>query len=104
VRATADDHRRGTDPALCAARFHNGLADAVRRTCLLLAERTGVRTVALSGGVFANRLLLDRVAGGLEGSGLTVLTHSRVPCNDGGISFGQAVVAAARDRHHRLAG
>ena len=54
-------------------------------------------SVALSGGVFQNLLLLRRTVTGLEGRGFTVLTHSRVPCNDGGISLGQAVIAAARE-------
>ncbi|WP_024876792.1 carbamoyltransferase HypF [Saccharomonospora piscinae] len=98
VRAVVDDHCRGTDAAVVAARFHRGLAKAVRRTCDLIAERTGVRTVAVSGGVFANRLLLDRTVDELADAGFTVLTHRRLPCNDGGISAGQAVVAAARDR------
>ncbi|WP_433409449.1 carbamoyltransferase HypF [Saccharomonospora azurea] len=101
VRAVLDDHRRGTDLALVAARFHNALAAAVARTCREIADRTGVRLVALSGGVFANRFLLTRTVEALEGDNLTVLTHSRVPCNDGGLSFGQAVVAGARDRAMR---
>jgi hydrogenase maturation protein HypF len=67
--------------------------DAILRSCVVLAERTGLRTVALSGGVFQNLLLLDGVVSALEGNGLRVLTHSRVPTNDGGISLGQAVVA-----------
>jgi len=54
-------------------------------------------TVALSGGVFQNVLLAERAVRGLEASGFRVLTHVRVPCNDGGIAFGQAAVAAARD-------
>jgi hydrogenase maturation protein HypF len=53
--------------------------------------------VALSGGVFQNLLLLNRAARELEQQGFRVLLHSRVPCNDGGISLGQAVIAAARD-------
>ena len=53
--------------------------------------------MALSGGVFQNMLLLQGTVSRLEGSGFAVLLHSRVPCNDGGISLGQAVVAAARD-------
>jgi hydrogenase maturation protein HypF len=53
--------------------------------------------VALSGGVFQNLLLLGRTVADLEARGFIVLTHSRVPCNDGGISLGQAVVAAARE-------
>ncbi len=79
-----------------AARFHNGTAGLIADCCGLLRERTGLGTVALSGGVFQNLLLLHNVVGLLESDGFTVLTHSRVPCNDGGISLGQAVVAAAR--------
>jgi hydrogenase maturation protein HypF len=52
--------------------------------------------VALSGGTFQNQLLAERVARGLQQAGLEVLTHHRVPPNDGGISLGQAVVANAR--------
>ena len=66
--------------------------------CELLRERTGLTTVALSGGVFQNLLLVSTVVKLLEAAGFSVLTHSRVPCNDGGISLGQAVVAAARWR------
>jgi hydrogenase maturation protein HypF len=98
VRAVVEDVRAGVDPGVVAARFHNGLARAVVEVCTALRDRTGLATVALSGGVFQNALLLDRVAGGLEQRGFRVLTHARVPCNDGGISFGQAVVASARDR------
>nr|MBA2552330.1 hypothetical protein [Geodermatophilaceae bacterium] len=53
-------------------------------------------TVALSGGVFQNVVLLELVTDGLEQEGLRVLSHTQVPCNDGGISLGQVAVAAAR--------
>ena len=66
--------------------------------CAALRERSGLGTVALSGGVFQNLLLLGQVVDGLEESGFRVLTHARVPPNDGGISLGQAAVAGARDR------
>jgi hydrogenase maturation protein HypF len=66
--------------------------------CELLRESSGLGTVALSGGVFQNLLLLGTVVSLLEARGFQVLTHSRVPPNDGGISLGQAVVAAARSR------
>jgi hydrogenase maturation protein HypF len=52
--------------------------------------------VALSGGVFQNRILFERVLAALESRGFTVLSHSRVPCSDGGLALGQAAIAAAR--------
>ena len=98
VRAAADDLAGRVPREIIAGRFHNGMAAMVAAGCLLLRERHGLDTVALSGGVFQNLLLLERVVSRLEAEGFSVLTHSRVPCNDGGISLGQAVVAAARDR------
>jgi len=59
----------------------------VEAACLRLRERHGLTAVALSGGVFQNVLLLNQVVTRLESREFTVLTHSRVPCNDGGISL-----------------
>ena len=98
VRAAAADLLTGTPREVIAARFHNGIAALVEAGCLLLRDRHGLNTVALSGGVFQNMLLLRQAVSRLEARGFRVLVHSRVPCNDGGISLGQAVVAAARDR------
>jgi hydrogenase maturation protein HypF len=98
VRAAAEDLARGVDPAVIAARFHNGVAGAIVRACVALRESTQIGTVALSGGVFQNLLLLTRTVDGLGQQGFRVLTHSRVPTNDGGVSLGQAAVAAAQDR------
>jgi hydrogenase maturation protein HypF len=70
----------------------------IGQACLRLRESSGLGTVALSGGVFQNLLLLGATVDVLESTGFRVLTHSRVPPNDGGISLGQAVVAGARDR------
>ncbi len=98
VRAVAEDIGGGVAAAVVAARFHNGVAAAIARTCAILRSRTGLGVVALSGGVFQNLLLLDRTVSRLEANGFRVLVHARVPPNDGGISLGQAAVAAARDR------
>ncbi|MDT7712765.1 MAG: hydrogenase maturation protein HypF [Pseudonocardiales bacterium] len=95
VRAAANDLRAGVAPAVIATRFHHGVADAIVRVCLMLRDSTGVSVAALSGGVFQNVLLLERTVAGLEESGFRVLTHSRVPPNDAGISLGQVAVAAA---------
>lgn len=95
IRGVAAELRAGVAPEVIAARFHHGVADAIVRVCATLRERTGVSTAALSGGVFQNVLLLERTVAGLEQAGFRVLTHSRVPPNDGGISFGQVAIAAA---------
>lgn len=98
VRAMAEDLAAGVDAAVIAARFHHGVADLIVRVCVELRDRTGLAVVALSGGVFQNLLLLDRTVQALTDNGFRVLVHSRVPPNDGGVSLGQAAVAAARDR------
>ncbi|WP_372974769.1 hypothetical protein [Microbispora sp. GKU 823] len=97
VRAAADDLRAGVPRDVVAARFHNAVAGIVAAGCAVIREATGVSTVALSGGVFQNLLLLGRAVTLLEERDFRVLTHHRVPPNDGGVSLGQAAVAAARD-------
>ena len=96
VRAIVGDLASGASPAMVSARFHNGLADATTRAVTLLAQREGVQTAVLCGGVFQNRLLLERCVAGLAKTGLRVLFPQRLPPNDGAISYGQAAVAAAR--------
>ncbi len=95
VRALASDLANGVGVPVLAARFHNALADSVLAVCGRLRESSGLTTVALSGGVFQNSLLLSRCLDRLEDDGFSVLTHREVPCNDGGLSLGQAAVAAA---------
>jgi hydrogenase maturation protein HypF len=73
------------------------LAEATAAACTEAASARGIGTVVLSGGVFQNRLLLERTAASITGAGLRVLVPERLPPNDGGIAFGQAAVAAARD-------
>jgi len=91
-----DDLQAGVARGVIAARFHQGVVVAVTTTLLQLAERDGVTTVVLGGGVFQNRLLLAGISGVLEARGLRVLAPEKLPANDGGLSLGQAVVAAAR--------
>jgi hydrogenase maturation protein HypF len=81
-----------------AGAFHEGLARAIRNACELLRLKTGLRHVALSGGVWQNRLLFVLTCRELENRGFTVLTHRDIPPNDEGVSVGQAVVAACS--HH----
>jgi hydrogenase maturation protein HypF len=79
--------------AVIAARFHNTVARMILDLCQLISGETGIRKVALSGGVFQNRLLLRKTIARLESVDLEVYTHRQVPCNDGGISLGQVVIA-----------
>jgi hydrogenase maturation protein HypF len=98
LRAVVDDVLAGRDERTIAARFHNGLADATVSAVCDAAGREGLDTVALSGGVFQNVVLLERILTGLSAAGLRSLVHRQVPPNDGGLCLGQAAVAAARDR------
>jgi len=97
VRAVVADVAAGVPVATVAARFHNSVVRLIAEVCGLVRDRTGLSTVALSGGVFQNVWLVERAAVELTAVGFTVLTHSRVPTNDGGISLGQVAVAGARD-------
>jgi hydrogenase maturation protein HypF len=96
VAALVRDRASGTSPALLAAGFHDSIGRAAAEAAARAAGEQGLETVVLTGGVFSNRRLSDRVADGLRAAGLEVLEHRRVPPNDGGISIGQAAVAAAR--------
>ncbi len=98
IRSVVADRSAGVHRAVIAGRFHHGVARLIVDMCDRLRERHGLGTVALSGGVFQNVFLLRLSAAMLSESGFDVLTHRQVPPNDGGISLGQAVVAAARDR------
>lgn len=92
VNALLEDLRRGASPDKIAARFHASLAAVTVR----LAQAAGLPRVVLTGGCFQNRLLLLLVRQHLEHAGFTVYSHALVPPNDGGLSLGQAVVAACR--------
>lgn len=87
---------RGEPAENISRRFHTGLAKVIVRTSIELADRHHLNAVALSGGVFQNRLLLELVKAGLDDEGIKVLFHRQVPTNDGGISLGQAALAV----HH----
>jgi hydrogenase maturation protein HypF len=80
-----------------AARFHNTIARMILEVCQHVSAKTGLKKAALSGGVFQNRLLLRKAVAMLESNGYEVYTHHQVPCNDGGISLGQAAIAQFTD-------
>src|SRR6185503_15685780 len=95
VSAILGEVRKGIGIPDIARRFHRTLADAVRKVCLLVRERSAVHRVVLSGGVFMNEILLVETLEGLRRDGFAVYRHRRVPPNDGGLALGQLAVAAA---------
>ncbi len=98
VRAIGSDLDRGAAPSAVGGRFHRALAEGTAAACEREGQRAGTDLVVLSGGVFQNRLLLERTAAILSDRGLHVRVPMRLPPNDGGIAYGQVAVAAARAR------
>jgi hydrogenase maturation protein HypF len=96
IRCAARDAADGEPAGVISARFHSGLAAATARACGQIAERNGLGTVVLGGGVFANRRLLEGCVDELSDRGLRVLAPELLPPGDGGIAFGQAAIGAAR--------
>jgi hydrogenase maturation protein HypF len=96
IRAIAADLARGEPVGRIASRFHAAIAQVTVEACSRAASERGTETVVLSGGVFANRRLIEQATAGLAAAGLRILTPRRLPANDGGIAYGQAAVAAAR--------
>jgi hydrogenase maturation protein HypF len=96
LKQIIDDIHKGAKNKIIAAKFHNCLAAALVEMAKCARESTKLDTVALSGGVFCNRYLTNRLIKLLKENDFTVLFNRDVPANDGGISLGQAAVAVAR--------
>ncbi|HEU5099886.1 MAG TPA: carbamoyltransferase HypF [Roseiflexaceae bacterium] len=96
IRAIVEDIRHGVCLPQIAGRFHRSVAELLAATCLQAREQSGLGIVALSGGVFQNRLLLEQLMTRLEELSFQVYLNRHVPPNDGGLSLGQAAIAAAQ--------
>jgi hydrogenase maturation protein HypF len=92
LRSILKDIRGNEEPGRMADRFHGALVEAI----VLVARRSGMDRVALGGGCFQNAVLLERAISRLSGEGIRCYWPQRIPPNDGGISFGQALVASWR--------
>jgi hydrogenase maturation protein HypF len=93
LAALTNDAGAGLPKAEIAWGFHQAVARMTVQVCERIASTTGIRTAALSGGCFQNRLLLSLTVPRLRAAGFQVLLHRQVPCNDGGLSLGQAAIA-----------
>ncbi|MET7983626.1 carbamoyltransferase HypF [Streptomyces sp. NPDC005281] len=98
LAAAVADVLAGVAAGPVARRFHRAVVGLVLEVCTVARDRTGIGTVALSGGVFCNALLTEGCGAVLERDGFTVLRHHRVPPNDGGLALGQLIVAARAQR------
>jgi hydrogenase maturation protein HypF len=96
--ALVQDMRESVATGIISHKFHMGFVDVMGRAADLVRGRTGLDRICLSGGSFQNCFLSQHLQQRLEQQGFQVFTHAEVPCGDGGISLGQALVAA-----HRLA-
>jgi hydrogenase maturation protein HypF len=96
IRAIVRDVRMHVAPARIARRFHTTIVELAANACAQIARGEGLRDVVLSGGVLQNAVLANELPVRLRALGLVPHVHRRVPPNDGGLAFGQLVVAAAR--------
>ncbi len=96
IEAIVADLAAAVSPAVISRRFHNGLVDAFVAVACDLRDHTGIRQVCLSGGCFQNDYLLRRMESVLQSWNFEVFTQSQVPAGDGGLSLGQALIAAER--------
>jgi len=93
IEGILGDIETGIPRSRISGKFHNTLVNMGVDLCRKIRGEGGPGKVALSGGVFQNRLLAERMKAALEGAGFNVLVHRQVPCNDGGLSLGQAAIA-----------
>jgi hydrogenase maturation protein HypF len=100
LREVIDDRKRGRPVQDIARIFHCSVARGVGQAALDECEIHCIQTVVLSGGVFQNRILLDDLHSRLTNAGVRVWTNSAVPPNDGGVSLGQAAIAALQENEH----
>ncbi len=96
IKHIMEDVKCKTPSPVISARFHNTIVEMVFRVCTMLRDNKGLNEVVLSGGVFQNNFLSRRLQEKLVLQGFKVYSHHKVPCNDGGISLGQAVIANER--------
>lgn len=99
IRAIVEDILKGVKASVISARFHQTILQQIRHTVMKISEETGINQVAISGGTFQNRFLLENLLPAFGNSGLNIYLQRKVPSNDGGIALGQLAVAAERRKY-----
>ncbi|MBN2348757.1 MAG: carbamoyltransferase HypF [Bacteroidales bacterium] len=102
IQHILDDMKNLVPVSVISAKFHNTVAEAIKKTVLSIRETSGLNQIALSGGTFQNKYLTECVVQKLENLNFKVYTQHLVPCNDGGIALGQLAVAAEKRKNSRL--
>jgi hydrogenase maturation protein HypF len=97
ITGIIEDLIRGVPKEIISMVFHNTIIKFTVALCLKISEEYKLKKVALSGGVFQNQILLEGIDYSLNRNGYTVYTNKQIPCNDGGISLGQIVIANERE-------
>ncbi len=103
IKAIVADLKNKKPLDLISRKFHNALAEAIKRVCVMLRKKTKLNEVVLSGGVFQNRILSRETLRRLENAHFLVYTHSGTSCADRSLSLGQAVIAAHKAGSKRCA-
>lgn len=98
IREIINDRLADVEPKVICAKFHNTIAEFFMELAEQARLKTGIKTAAISGGVFCNKFLSERLIERLQNNGFTVLCNRLVPPNDGCISLGQAAIAAKATR------
>ena len=99
LRGVITDRTNKVDESVISAKFHNTVAEFFLALAKEGRTKTSINTIAISGGVFCNRFLSEKLIELLQKDGLTVLFNRLVPANDGGISLGQAAIAAKKSKN-----
>jgi hydrogenase maturation protein HypF len=96
IREIVGDIQSGKSGPVIAAKFHNTIISVIFAAVLKIAQRKNINKVVLSGGSFQNRYMSGKIENLLKNNNFQVFTHTKVPCNDGGLALGQLVIAAKR--------
>lgn len=101
IKSIYNDYKNKVNRSIISAKFHNTVIGFSLTMCKLLRNTYGIDRVVLSGGVFQNEILFKGISRNLTEFNFSVYTHAEIPCNDGGISLGQLIIAGRRERRNR---
>ncbi len=101
IKQIVQDLNNKIDKSVIGKKFHSTVIDIFTKAAVEVSQDTGIQKTVLSGGVFNNTIILEGIVQRLEQKKITVYTHTKVPCGDGGISLGQAVVAGAMKKNEK---